>query len=45
MLQQVTAAVTKGEMDVLKKLVEEDNADVNAKDVFSIIITYGFYTL
>lgn len=40
LLQQVTAAVAKGEVDVLRKLVEEDNADVNAKDVYSVSLLH-----
>ena len=40
LLQRVTVAVAKGELDKLKKLVEQDHASVNEKDVYSVSLLH-----
>ena len=40
LLQRVTAAVARGELDNLKKLVEQDHANVNEKDVYSVSLLH-----
>ncbi len=40
LLQQVTVAVAKSELDKLKKLVEQDHASVNEKDIYSVSLLH-----
>ena len=38
-------AVAKSELDKLKKLVEQDHASVNEKDIYSVSLLHGIYSL